>query len=101
MNYAIVLAAGSGKRMGTQTPKQFIELAGKPVLAWTLEAFERADCVDAVVLVTAADLVDVCCDQFAVGKVVQVVVGGAERQDSVACGLAVVPKEAKDRKSVV
>jgi 2-C-methyl-D-erythritol 4-phosphate cytidylyltransferase/2-C-methyl-D-erythritol 2,4-cyclodiphosphate synthase len=94
MNYAIVLAAGSGKRMGSKTPKQFIELAGKPVLSWTLEAFEKAECVDAVVLVTTADLVDVCRDRFALGKVVQVVAGGAERQDSVACGLAAVPDEA-------
>ncbi|MGA1199800.1 MAG: IspD/TarI family cytidylyltransferase, partial [Candidatus Latescibacterota bacterium] len=94
MNYAIVLAAGSGKRMGSKTPKQFIELAGKPVLSWTLEAFEKAECVDAVVLVTTADLVDVCRDRFALGKVVQVVAGGAERQYSVACGLAAVPDEA-------
>ncbi|MCY4352982.1 MAG: 2-C-methyl-D-erythritol 4-phosphate cytidylyltransferase, partial [Gemmatimonadetes bacterium] len=38
MNYAIILAAGSGKRMGTHIPKQFLDLAGRPVLAWTLTA---------------------------------------------------------------
>ncbi|MFT5370342.1 MAG: 2-C-methyl-D-erythritol 4-phosphate cytidylyltransferase, partial [Candidatus Latescibacterota bacterium] len=92
MNYAIVLAAGSGKRMGTQTPKQFLALAGKPVLAWTLDAFEKANCVDAVVLVTAADQVMVCRELFVSGKVVDVVAGGAERQDSVARGLAAVPE---------
>lgn len=92
MTYAIVLAAGSGKRMGTQTPKQFLELAGKPVLAWTLDAFENAESVDAVVLVTASDLVETCRAEFASGKVVDVVAGGAERQDSVACGLAVIPE---------
>ena len=94
MTYAIVLAAGSGKRMGMNTPKQFLELAGKPVLAWTLEAFEKASRVDAVVLVTAADQVTACREQFLSGKVVDVVVGGAERQDSVACGLGAVPDEA-------
>lgn len=94
MTYAIVLAAGSGKRMGMQTPKQFLELAGKPVLAWTLDAFECATRVDAVILVTAEDQVAACRKQFLSGKVIDVVAGGAERQDSVACGLAAVPDEA-------
>lgn len=91
--WAIVLAAGSGKRMGTQTPKQFLELAGKPVLAWTLEAFEKAACIDAVILVTASDQVAACRDLFMTGKVRDVVAGGAERQDSVAQGLAAVPTD--------
>ncbi|MBT4139088.1 MAG: NTP transferase domain-containing protein, partial [Candidatus Latescibacteria bacterium] len=94
MTYAIVLAAGSGKRMGISTPKQFLALAGKPVLAWTLDAFEKAEGVDAVVLVTASDLVEACREQFASGKVVDVVAGGAERQDSVACGLSAIPESA-------
>lgn len=91
--WAIVLAAGSGKRMGMQTPKQFLALAGKPVLVWTLDAFEKTACVDAVVLVTAKDQVDACRSQFATGKVRDVVVGGATRQDSVACGLRAVPDD--------
>ena len=49
--YAIVLAAGVGKRMGTEIPKQFLDLAGRPVLAWTLSAFEETECVDRVILV--------------------------------------------------
>ena len=94
--YAIVLAAGAGKRMGTETPKQFLDLGGRPVLAWTLLAFEQAGCIDRVVLVVGQDEVDDCRDQFgsdAFSKVMDVVVGGAERQGSVACGLAVVGED--------
>jgi 2-C-methyl-D-erythritol 4-phosphate cytidylyltransferase / 2-C-methyl-D-erythritol 2,4-cyclodiphosphate synthase len=89
---AIVLAAGTGKRMGTQTPKQFLELAGRPVLAWTLDAFEHAASIDTVILVVPRDLIAVCRDRFLSGKVIGVVEGGSERQDSVACGLLAVPE---------
>ncbi len=97
MNYAIILAAGSGKRMGTHIPKQFLDLAGRPVLAWTLTAFERADRIDRVVLVVGQEDIDTCREQFEnkkFSKVVEVIAGGAERQDSVACGLRVIPQNA-------
>ena len=97
MNYAIVLAAGSGTRMGTDIPKQFLDLAGRPVLAWTLTAFERADRIDRVILVVGREHVDACRAQFGrqnFFKVVEVVIGGAERQDSVANGLRAIPTTA-------
>ena len=58
--YAIVLAAGVGRRMGADRPKQFLYLAGRPVLAHTLEAFEQAGSIDQVVLVAPHDQVDGC-----------------------------------------
>ena len=83
--------------MGTHIPKQFLDLAGRPVLAWTLTAFERADRIDRVVLVVGQEDIDTCREQFGnkkFSKVVDVVGGGAERQDSVACGLQVIPQNA-------
>ena len=83
--------------MGTHIPKQFLDLAGRPVLAWTLTAFERADRINRVVLVVGREDLDTCRDQFGkkkFSKVVDVVAGGAERQDSVACGLRAIPQEA-------
>ena len=71
MNYAIILAAGSGKRMGTHIPKQFLDLAGRPVLAWTLTAFERADRIDRVVLVVGQEDIDTCREQFGNKKIFQ------------------------------
>ncbi|MBI9067168.1 MAG: 2-C-methyl-D-erythritol 4-phosphate cytidylyltransferase [Salinivirgaceae bacterium] len=49
--YAIIVAGGSGKRMGAEIPKQFIELAGKPILMHTLEAFYKYDYKISLVLV--------------------------------------------------
>jgi 2-C-methyl-D-erythritol 4-phosphate cytidylyltransferase len=89
---AIILAAGRGTRMGEASPdKLFVELAGRPVLAWTLLAFERAATIEQIVVSTRPD----CLDRVAeiaraagIAKPLQAVVGGQRRQDSVAAGLA-------------
>ena len=97
MVYAIVLAAGAGRRMGCELPKQFITLAGRPLLVHALAAFDRANRVDRVVLVTLADSVDRCQEvvgRWGIRKVAAVVTGGARRQDSVAEGLGAVPDDA-------
>ena len=54
---AIIVAAGSGSRFGSETPKQFLEINGKPVIAHTIERFEAAPSVDSIVVVLAADRV--------------------------------------------
>ena len=51
MNVAIVLAGGSGRRMGAETPKQFIRVDGKPVIAYTLDNFQRHPEIDAILVV--------------------------------------------------
>ena len=97
MVYAIVLAAGRGRRMGGGLPKQFMSLAGRPLLFHALKAFELADSVDRVVLVAPADRVDRCREDvraWCMGKVASVVAGGERRQDSVAEGLGAVPANA-------
>ncbi len=97
MVYAILLAAGSGRRMGSVLPKQFIDLAGRPMLVHALAAFERAEQVERVVLVTLADSVDRCrkvVREWGISKVTAVVTGGEQRQDSVAEGLRAVPEDA-------
>ena len=57
MNTAIIVAAGSGTRFGGETPKQFIDIGGKPLLVHTLECFERSPSIDSMILVLAADRV--------------------------------------------
>ena len=87
---AVIVAAGSGLRMGGPVKKQFRLLGGKPVLAHTLAAAEAAEAVDAVVLVLGAG------ETFQVGdfpKVRAVVTGGATRTDSVRAGLLALPPE--------
>lgn len=92
------MAAGRGKRMGADENKVFLPLMGRAVLAYTIEAFEQSDGVDEIVVVAAADevarveaMIGDGDERF--GKIVRVVPGGAERQDSVAAGLAALGTE--------
>ena len=91
---AIVLAAGQGKRMGTKVQKQFLDLCGKPVLWYSLQAFEMSAWVDEMILVTGDDLISYCkeeiVEKYGFRKVRAVVAGGAERYHSVYRGLQAI-----------
>ena len=92
--YAIILAGGSGTRVGGEEPKQFVHIAGRPMLAYTLAAFEKCDPIDGIVIVGPVDRLDTCealSRQMGCRKVKDVVVGGVERQDSVQCGMDALP----------
>ncbi len=87
---AIVLAAGSGRRMQSDTPKQFMELCGHPLVYYSLYAFEESP-VDDIILVTGKDDVSYCkkeiIDGYGFQKVRAVIPGGKERYLSVYEGL--------------
>lgn len=89
---ALIVAAGRGERAGGSIPKQYIDLGGRPVLTWSIEALSRAGVQDIVVAINAADA-DLC--RAAIGDFpnLQTVVGGATRTDSVRAGLAAVRGE--------
>ena len=90
MNIAIVFAGGIGVRMGSETPKQFLELQGKPVLAHTLLLFERHPRIDKILLVAAANCQEACrelAERFGVTKLCRIVAGGASAQESIYSGL--------------
>ena len=90
MNVAIVFAGGSGARMGTSTPKQFLELAGKPVLAWTLGLFQSHPRIDRIRVVAARDCFDRVagiCGKYGISKLSGIAEGGATAQDSIYSGL--------------
>lgn len=95
---AIVLAAGQGKRMGTKTAKQFLQLGGKPVLYYALKAFEESE-VDHVVLVTPAEEMEYCrkeiVERYHFGKVVALTSGGRERYHSVYQGIRKIDELSK------
>lgn len=95
--YVIIVAGGSGKRMGSDVPKQFLPLAGKPVLMHTIEAFLRYDAGIQVLLVLPdahRDYWQALCVQYAFDKPVTVVSGGAERFFSVQNAMQLVPHNA-------
>lgn len=88
---ALIPAAGQGKRMGSQLNKQFLSLAGLPILLHTLQIFQTCERISEIVIVGGTDEVDYIrteiVDKYQLTKVVQVVAGGAERQHSVHNGL--------------
>ena len=89
--YALIVAGGSGKRMGSDLPKQFLEVAGKPIILHTLEAFQRYDAsIRFIVVLPAAhrSLWESIAGEWA--SKVTVVEGGAERFHSVKNGLAAI-----------
>lgn len=91
---AIVVAGGVGRRLKTKVHKPFVPLAGRPMLARTLQVFERSAGVDGTVLVVhRSDLARAraLVRRYRCRKVRAVVPGGAARMDSVACGLRALP----------
>jgi 2-C-methyl-D-erythritol 4-phosphate cytidylyltransferase len=90
MNTAIIVAAGTGSRFGSERPKQFLEVLGKPVIQYSLERFDKARSIDSIVIVVAADEVEKFAHLsrgFGVDKLKIVVAGGSTRAESVANGL--------------
>lgn len=93
---AIVLAAGQGKRMNSAVQKQYLLIDNRPVLYYSLKAFEES-IVDDIVLVTGAAEIDYCqkeiVQKYGISKVKTVTAGGKERYHSVARGLLAIDWE--------
>ena len=90
MNVAIIFAGGVGTRMGSEIPKQFLELNGKPVLAHTLGLFERHPRVDRLVLVVSPKYFDDCralAEKYGVSKLAKIAACGESAQESIFNGL--------------
>lgn len=87
---AVILAAGSGKRMHSDTKKQFLLLKDKPVIYYSLKTFQESF-IDEIVLVVSEEDIDYCkkeiVDQYHFTKVRHITAGGKERYHSVAAGL--------------
>lgn len=83
---AVIVAAGSSTRFGSD--KLFADVLGRPLIAWTLAAFEAAESVARIVVVTSAtDMVELVGQEYAPTKFAACVPGGERRRDSVAAGL--------------
>ena len=98
---AIVLAAGSGKRMGTKIAKQYLEIDGKPLLYYTLLAFERSPRIDKIILTVGSEEQISYCQEtilrpYGFQKVASVITGGKERYDSVYQGLSAIGAEGEN-----
>ena len=92
---AIVLAAGNGKRMGADIPKQFLKIDGEMVLTRTLRVFQESPEIRDIVLVTGEEWVSFCRDEIVdkegFSKIRHVIAGGKERYDSAYAGILACP----------
>jgi 2-C-methyl-D-erythritol 4-phosphate cytidylyltransferase len=95
--WAILVAAGTGDRLGADRPKAFASLAGRPLLAESLERLDASDWIDAIVVAAAPDWEEptiLLAEELVASKVSAVVTGGSTRAESVRLALAEVPDDA-------
>ena len=95
--WALLVAAGTGERLGIDRPKAFAALGGRPLLAESLDRLDRCELVDAIVVAAPPGWEEpsiLLAEELAVSKVVACVTGGETRAESVAAALAEVPEEA-------
>lgn len=98
MTTAIILAAGKSERMGNGADKAFITLGSKPVIAWSLLAFEHCREIDDIILVVRKEQLfaaKALKQMFGIAKLSKIIAGGARRQDSVANALKELDPDAR------
>ena len=103
-NIALIIAGGVGARMGQDIPKQFINVHDKPVIIYTLEAFQKHPQIDAIEVVCLDgwhDVLRAYAKQFGISKLENVVSGGKNGQDSIRNGLYDIAERYKNDDDVV
>lgn len=96
MTVALLIAAGVGRRMGQDVPKQFLNVNDKPVIVYTMERFQKNPLVDRIFVVTLPNwiaFVEAYAHQFGITKLGTVVAGGATGHDSIHNGVVAIAKE--------
>ncbi len=95
--WAVLAAAGRGERLGSDRPKAFARLGGRPLLAESLERLDNSDWIDAIVIAAPPDWEEpsiLVAEEIAATKVSSAVTGGESRSESVRLALEEVPEEA-------
>lgn len=95
MNIALIIAGGVGSRMGQDIPKQFINVNNKPVIIYTLEAFQNHPNIDEIEVVCLDgwhEILRAYARQFGITKLVNIVSGGVNGQDSIRNGVSDISK---------
>lgn len=91
MNYAIIIAGGVGNRLGAGIPKQFINVLGKPIIAYTLEEFQNHPEIDGIEIVCVEGYIEMVAhivEEYGITKLVKIVQGGSEYERSIMNGVA-------------
>lgn len=103
-NIAIIIAGGSGKRMGLDVPKQFVNVKGKPVIIYTLEAFENLPQIDAIEIVCIKGWENTLRDyikKYNISKVKWVIEGGSTGQESIRNGVFNLKEELESDDNII
>lgn len=91
----LIVAGGKSIRFGGEVPKQFRSIAGRPMLSWSIDSFERAGSIDDIVVVVAEEFMlhttQKVIDPYNFEKIRKVVIGGESRRESVLNGLKALP----------
>lgn len=105
MNIGVIFAGGVGSRMHSKgTPKQFLEVSGKPIIIHTLQIFQESKSIDGIVIAILADYVEEMkqlVDKFNVSKVLKIVPGGETGQLSIYNGLKAAKEVSKSDRDIV
>lgn len=91
MVYVVIIAGGVGSRLGAPVPKQFVEVLGKPVIAYTMEHFQNHPEIDAIELVCVEgyqEHLKGIVEKYGITKVIKIVKGGSEYERSIMNGVA-------------
>lgn len=103
MNFAIIVAAGRGKRMGKNTNKVFLPILGKPMIYYALKIFNECGLINQIIVVAQKNCfrkINEIKSQYKFYKIRNIIEGGAERQDSVYNGLTSI-KDAKSEDIII
>ena len=99
MNYVILMAGGVGNRVGAGIPKQFVEVLGKPVIAYTMQKLQQCSDINAIELVCVdgfQDKLKKIADENGITKVIKIVTGGKDYEHSIINGVEGLKGIAKD-----
>ena len=91
MNYVVIIAGGVGNRLGASVPKQFVEVLGKPVIAYTMEHFQNHPEIDAIELVCVdgyQNHLKAITEKYGITKLLKIVKGGSEYERSIMNGVS-------------
>lgn len=97
--YAIIPAGGTGKRIGGELPKQFMQFNGKELIAHTIEVFQKCELIDEIIIATQQNFfetVESLKIKFRLNKITKIVEGGKERQNSVFNALTSINTDEND-----
>lgn len=101
---AVIIAGGSGSRMGLNIPKQFVNINGKPVIIYTLEAFEKHPQIDSILVVCIKgweETLKSYLNEFDIKKVKWIVSGGESGQESIRNGVYYLDGKADDNDNII